>query len=351
MSESEPPVTSEPESRDTPGPESPVPSQPESRDASGPESPVPSQPDPPAIDLLAAAVVSTAPGVRGRMLYVGWTEEGLPAATPKAGQLSEAATDSLTAFRNSGLSPRRVPFSALVPAEYLSTGSAVDFADTPQRRAEDQIRYVLLDANEAQREVPLGELAVLQAITDARQPFQALVERSVGELAQDTVPLYTLFAPMPGTEAGIGLALMFRPTVAGHTNEPAFRSFVRLTIGRLLVLDESVPKASRKGYLEVAGRLAGVPVKGGFLATLVTLRGLGFVDFSDDWLRGLQLTGRKAQGQLIRMMRAVGLVEVSDDILAELTDPRPDYNVDALELNRLLDMAEAMAGAARRALS
>lgn len=307
-------------------------------------------PQPRKIDLLAAAVVSTAPGVRGRMLYVGWTEDGLPAATPKVEHLGAEAADSLTAFRNSGLSPRRVPYSALVPAEYLATGSAVDFADAPQRRAEDQVRYVLLDANEAQREVPVGELAVLEAITEARQPFQALVHRTGGALAQDTAALFTVFAPMPGAEAGTGLALMFRPTVAGHTNEPAFRSFVRLTIGRLLVLDESAPKRARKGYLEVAGAMAGVPVRGGFLATLVTLRRLGFVDFTDEWLRGLQLAGRRAQGHLLRALRAVGLVEVGDDIVAELTDPRPDYNVDALELDRLLDMAEAMAGAARKAL-
>jgi hypothetical protein len=301
------------------------------------------------INLLAAAVVSTAPGVRGRLLYVGWTPDGQPAATPSIDSLAEDARASLAAFRTSGLSPRRVPFASLVPVEYVSTGPAIDFADTPERRAEDQVRYTVVDANGAQRDVALGELAVLDAIAGARQPWQSLVRGDGAELAVSTVPLYSLMAVMPGTPQGTGMAMLFRPTIEGSTNEPAFRSFIRLTIGRLLVLDESVPASQRKGYLAVAGRVAGVPPKG-FLETLVWLRRVGFVEFSDDWLRNMQLAGRKAQGQFIRALRALGMVDISDEMLDELTNPRPDYNVDALDADRLLDMAAAMADAARQVL-
>jgi hypothetical protein len=304
----------------------------------------------PLIHDLAAAVVSTAPGVRGKLLYVGWTADGAPAATPTAGGLSEDARASLTAFRGSGLTPRRVPYAALVPSEYVATGPAIDYADSPGRRAEDQVRYTVVDSQEATRDVAIGELSVLQAIADARAPFQALARGTGGELTVDTVPLYTVFVGLPDAQEGTGLAIMFRPTVAGRTNEAAFRSFVRLTVGRLLVLDESAPRELRKGYLDVAGRVAGVGPKGGFLETLVTLRKLGFVDFSDNWLRDMQMASRKAQGQFLRVLRALGMVEIEDEILDELTNPRPDYDVDQLETGRLLDLASAMADAARRAL-
>lgn len=299
---------------------------------------------------LAAAAVSTAPGVRGRLLYVGWTAAGAPAATPTANDLADDARASLTAFRNSGLAARRVPFAALVPTEYVATGPAIDFGDSPGRRAEDQVRYTVVDGQEATRDIALGELAILQAMADARMPFQALARGSGGELTLDTVPLYTIFTALPGAKEGTGLAMLFRPTVAGHSNEAAYRSFVRLTIGRLLVLDESAPRSARKGYLDVAGRVAGVGPKGGFLESLVALRKLGFVDFSDEWLRELQLARRRAQGQFLRALRFLGMVEIDDDMLSELTDPRPDYDVDRLETGHLVDMAAAMAEAARRSL-
>jgi hypothetical protein len=64
----------------------------------------------------------------------------------------------------------------------------------------------------------------------------------------------------------------------------------------------------------------------------------------------VQLARRKAQGQFLRALRALGMVEISDDILDELTNPRPDYDVDQLETSQLIDMASAMADAARRTL-
>ena len=304
----------------------------------------------PIIDALAATVVSAAPSDRGRLLFVGWTADGQPAAAPSSDRLSSEAKERLAAFRASGLAPRQVPYSALVPAEYVSTGPAIDFADTHERRAEDQVRYTIVDGAGTQRDVSLSELGILDAIAAARQPFQAATLGSGGELTLETIPLYTLFVGLPGARDGTGLAMLFRPMVAGQTNEPVFRSFVRFTVGRLLVLDESVPRNQRKGYLDVAGKIAGFSPKGGLLETLLVFRRLGFVSFSDDWLRGLDMAGRKAQGQLIRVLRAVGMVDVSDEILDELTDPRPDYDVDRLETDRLVDLAEAMSGVARVAL-
>jgi hypothetical protein len=304
----------------------------------------------PTIERLAAAVVSTARGVRGHALYAGWTAEGLPAAAASSQALAPPARKALAACRGARLLPRKVPFSTIVPVTYVLTGAAIDFADTPQRRAEDQISYTVLDAAGQRREVALGELGVLWAITTAREPWQDLVSGRSAEAAVSAIALYTLFAPIPGIDPQTGMAMLFDPTLPGGTNAPAFRSFVRHTIGRLLILDESLPPQARKGYMEVAGRLAGLPPRGGLLQALVWLRQTGFVEFDDAWLRGLQRTGRHAQGGLLRLLRALGMVEVSDDLLHELADVRPDYDIDRLDMDRLVDLAAEMHAAATRAL-
>ncbi len=308
----------------------------------------PESSSPPPIDELAAAVISTARGVSGRWLFVGWTAGRLPAATTAIEGLSASAQHDLAAYRGARLTARKVPYATLVPVAYVVTGSAIDFADSAERRAEDQVSYSVIDAAGQRRDIAIGELSALGAIVAAREPWQARAGGSAVQLAVDAVPLYALFTNLPGVRADTGLAMLFDATLAGGTNEPAFRSFVRHTIGRLLVLDESQPPASRKGYLEVAGRLAGTPPKGGMAGSLVWMRRAGLIDFDDPWLQRFRQRGQRTRGSFIRALRGLGLVEVSDELLAELSDPRPDYDVDQLELGKLIDMAEEMYKVARR---
>ena len=302
----------------------------------------------PILDALAAAIGSTAPGATGRVIYVGWTEDGLPMATADASALGPEAAASLDAFRASRLPLRMVPFAHIRPAIYAMTGAVIDFADHPGRIAEDQVRYTVVDTTGARTEIAVGELGVLRGIVLARYPWQTPAPER-GGLAVSAVPVHTVFTALPGAGSDEGLALLFEPTVAGAGNEPAFRSFVRNTIGRLLVLDESQPPEKRRGYLDAAGRLAGISPEGGLLGTLAALRRLGLVEFEDQWLQRVHGAQRRAQGGFIRALRAVGLVEVDDAILEELSDPRPNYDVDRLEIATLIDLAEAMFGAAMRA--
>ena len=116
---------------------------------------------------------------------------------------------------------------------------------------------------------------------------------------------------------------------------------------RLLLLDESSPAGGRKGYLEVAGRAAGVPPQGGVLQSLVWLRNAGMVEFEDAWLQRLQSRGRQMKSGFLRALRGIGMVEVSDEMLAEIGDARPDYDVDQLDLARMLAMARDMYQAGR----
>ncbi len=304
----------------------------------------------PTIESLAAAVMSTAKGMRGRTLFIGWNEDGLPVASNRLEQLAPRPREALAAYRSAGLGVRKVPFTELVPVNYVMTGPAIDFADTGGRIAEDHVRYVFADGAGERREIPLSELGVLRGITLARHPWQAMVSRP-SELAVSAVPLFTIFTTIPGAAATTGLAVLFEPTLRDSSNEPAFRSFVRNTIGRLLVLDESQPEEQRRGYLEVAGRVAGVPPRGGLYDTLLSMRRIGFVEFDDDWLHGLRRRRQRMKGGFIRALKAMGMVEIDDLVLAELTDPRPSYDVDQLETAKLVDMAEEMYKVARAVLT
>ena len=299
------------------------------------------------IEQLSAAVVSTARGVRGRWFFLGWTDEELPAATTKVEELSAVVRKDVAAFRGAGLSPRQVPFASIIPVSYVMTGPAIDFADTADRRAEDQVNYTVIDAAGERREIAIGELALLGAIAAARDPWQSHQTGAANELAVDAVPFYTLFANLPGVRADTGLAMLFQSTLSGKSNMPAYQSFVRQSLGRLLVLDESQSPASRKGYLEVAGKMAGVPPKSGVLQSLVWMRRAGLVSFEDSWLQGMQGRGKRMKGGLIRALRGMGMVEVSDAYLAEMSDTRPDYNVDQLDLDRMIRMADEMYKVAR----
>lgn len=325
------------------------PAAPDAREAAATVS-EPESPARPLIERLASAVVSTARGLNGRWFFVGWTAEGLPAASTTVEDLSENARRDLASFRGARLEPRKVPFATLIPVSYAMTGSAIDFSDTPDRRAEDQVGFAVLDAAGARRELALGELALLGAIGAAREPWQSHQIATASSLAVDAVPLYTLFTTLPGVRADTGLALLFESTLAGGSNEPAFRSCLRNVIGRLLVLDESQTPEQRKGYLQVAGRLAGVPPGSGVLGSLVWLRKAGLIAFEDSWLQSMQGRGRRMKGGLIRALRGMGMVEISDEMLAEIADTRPDYDVDRLDLRRMLDLAAAMHEVARETL-
>jgi len=304
----------------------------------------------PVLAQIAAAVQTTARGVSGGWWYVGWTAERLPAATTALEGLSEDTRRDLDAYHGARLAPRRLPYATLSPVAHVLTGSAIDFADTPYRRAEDQVMYTVIDATGQRRDVAVGEMAVLGAIVAAREPWQSHGGAPMGEMAVNAIPFYTLFTPLPGQRADHGLAMLFEATLPGGSNAPAFHAFVRHTIGRLLVLDESQPAASRKGYLEVAGRMAGTPPKGGVAGTLVWLRRAGLVDFDDPWLQTFRRRGQQTRGVLIRALRGLGMVEVDDALLDELSDPRPDYDVDRLELDQLFAMASEMYDVARRVI-
>jgi hypothetical protein len=295
------------------------------------------------IDLLAAAAASTA-GDGDDWILAGWTEDGSPLATTDVRDLSAGAAAAFLGFRESGLWPRQVPYGAVEAVEYAMTGPAVDFADHAGQVAQDQVQLAVLDQTGDRAEHNFGELALLEAIVQARDPWQAALPGSSAELARAAAPFFTLFVAHPRGGAGRGMAILFRPTTSRSGNEAAFAAFVRQATSRLLVLDESQPPGMRKGYLQAAARSAGVHA-GDERGLLAWLRKIGVVDYDDEGI------ARKEAGLLVSLLRAlrkIGLVEVSDERLEEIEDVRPVYDLDRLDTAGLVSLAEAMYRAAAR---
>ncbi len=295
---------------------------------------------------LAAAVASTAPKSEAPWHFVGWNAADRPVATRDPALLSNDALREFRQFRRSGLWPRQVPFAELEAVEYAFTGPAMDFSDTVGQVAEDQIQYVVLDEQGERREVHLGELGLLEATVQAAEPWQAAAQGGSAELAQSAVRYHTVILGHPDGPAQRGLAIVFRPTLSASGNEAAFHAFVRYSLSRLLVLDESQPQSARKGYLEAAANRAGLSpddVHG----LLSWLRRVGLVDFDDAWLNSLEKRRAGAVVTAIKVLRKMGMVDVGNDRLEEMSDARPSYDLDALDTSGLVGLAEAMYWAAR----
>ena len=294
-------------------------------------------------------MAATAPG-SGNWRFVGWNTFDRPATARDVANLAEEAQHAFVLYRESGLWPRQVPFADLEAVEYVLTGPAIDFADHGSTLAQDQVQYVVLDGGGDRRDVALGELALLEGIAQARTPWQTVGKSVSAEMATSAIQYRTVFVPHPEGPAARGLALLFRPTLPESGNDAAFRSFARQTLSRLLVLDESAAVVQRKGYLEAAAQVAGAPPGGGAVGALTWLRRFGMVDFSDNWLKGWHRHRARAQMALVKILRSIGVVEISAERMAQIADARPDYRVDDLETDGLIDLAEAMFWAARTAL-
>lgn len=286
---------------------------------------------------------------KGELIFIGWTRDGKPAITSNETRLSEEVQESLKAFERSGLEIKEI-YLNLIPVEYAYTGAAIDFRDQKERKAEDLINYGIKDEDGKSKKIALGELAVLEAIADSQTPWQDTASSKVREIAVAAKPMYILFVSTPEMDGNTALAILFKPTIEGESNEAAFKSFIRQTIGRLLVLDESQDPENRKGYMKAAEKFAGKRTTGSPLEILLKLRQTGFIEFEDNWLKNLGQRGRNMLTTGLKLARSLGLVEVDEDLLEEYKHPLPHYDVDKLDINRLFSLTSAMRDAARRSL-
>ena len=292
-------------------------------------------------DAIATLSTVVRLGINRRTEYafVGWTAGGLPAVARDSRALSAEARESVVAYQASRLNYRAVPYADLVPVEFSSAGAAVDFPDVGRTRAEDLVPLEFVGAAGTAFDVPLGELALLEAIVDAAVPWQLVPDAAQAQAAVAPRPMYTLFLPLDATRA---YAVLFRPALPGESNQATFRAFVRSMISKLLVIDESQPPRNQKGYVQAAARLTAPPPHG-LLSQLVAL--------DEPTRQSLASAGRQARVDLLKTLRALALVEISDAQL-EVIEHNADvyYDIGELSLEQLLKLAAQMLTAAKQAL-
>lgn len=279
--------------------------------------------------------------MREGLLFIGWTKEGNPMVSDNQNSLGEIAKRSFGAFRmSSGLRMREIGFTQLTPVEYGFTGEAIDFADTGPRKAEDLITYNVKDGKGEAFPINLGEREVLRSITEARIPWQDIGPSSVGNILSSAKKMYTLVVPNSEMGPNSATVILFQPPIEGESNEAVFKSFVRQTIGRLLVLDESQKLENQKGYLKAAAKFAGV--RGTSMTdVLVNLVRAGLVEFSDESVDRLKQSMRNLAAKGLSVISRL-FVEINPDAIERLRHTLPVYDVDKLDIEQLFRLSEAM---------
>lgn len=274
------------------------------------------------------------------LVFVGWTKDDQPTMVTSEAQLSEQARESYTNFQISGLEIKRIPYRVLTVAEYVSTGSAIDFQDKGSKKAEDLVTYQIKMVG-SNKSVAVPELTILQAIIETSDnPWQDIGHSKIGDLAITAKSMFTLFLPTPNVGEGTALAVIFKPIIEAESNESTYKGFIRQTLGRLLILDESQEPQYQKGYVKAAAGLAGVKGKGAGEIILRSLKNLGFIDFDNEGLEGLKKAGREFKARMLGLANL--FVEVSEGRIEEARHPRPYYDIDSLGVEQLVDLSQRM---------
>ncbi len=286
-----------------------------------------------------ACVVKVTGERRAIYAFIGWRPDDKPFVTNNIAALTREARDSIAAYKASRLPFREVPYRVFNPIEFDTVAAAIDYPDGPKGYAEDLVKVEFVGPTGQNFTLPIGELALLNAIADAAQPWQLITAVGGSQVAVTPRPMYTLFIPMSASEA---YAVLFKPAIPGESNEAPFKAFVRNVISKLLVIDESQEPNRQKGYIQAAATL-GEPEGKGLLSQLIAL---------DEAQRmAVARAGHKARAGLLRTLRALSLIDISDAQL-EVIEHNADayYDIEALSLTQLLHLAGHMAAAARKAL-
>lgn len=280
------------------------------------------------------------------LIFLGWTKNDLPIVVGSEDCLSREARVSFTNFQISGLDIKEIPYQELTAIEYVGTGSAVDFQDTHDQKAEDLVTYFVKTAD-GDKSLAIPELTLLQAIIEASlNPWQDIGHSKIGDLTVTAKPMFTLFLPSPNLGRKTASAVLFKPVIEDESNESTFKSFVRQSLGRLLILDESQSPETQKGYVKAAAELAGIKGKGAVETILRSLKNLGFIDYDEESLESSKKAGREFKAKMLGLVNL--FVEISEGRIEEARHPRPYYDIDSLDTQRLVELSRRMLAAGKR---
>lgn len=263
-------------------------------------------------------------------IFIGWDDLDKPLSSSN---LSEEARNDFNSARESGASFPIVPSSGILCFEFSSLGKGIDYPG----KKEDVIPVIVRDENKSSVTLNLGEGTLLKAmewsLTD-ENIWNSLAGVNLiddGSGITSTTAMYTLLFQDNRVQAGAVCALLFKPLLSTTSNEGTFLRFVKGVIKQLLIIDESQPPGARKGYIRVAAKAS----KGGYKTGLADL----LFDTADEQT-AKALGNAKASG--LKLLQTLGIAEVSDELIKEVRDPLPTYNVNSLDIVGLLDLVSAM---------
>lgn len=263
-------------------------------------------------------------------IHIGWTQSGIPTTSAL---LSPSAEADFESAKQSGASFPNLTSGSVACFEYSSLGDATDYPGSK----EDVLAVNAKDENGRSTTLNIGEGTILRAIQwslkeeNIWNSISGINLVSDGSGVNTVVQMYTLLFQDNRVLNGAVCALLFKPLTNGRSNQSTFLKFIKGVINQLLIIDESQPPKTRKGYIQVASKASRSGSKTGF-ADL-------FFDTSDAATQ--EAVGNiKANG--LKLLQTLGIAEVPDEVINEIKNPLPTYNVDKLDIDGLIDLVSAM---------
>jgi len=286
------------------------------------------------ICLVAATRLS-----RTGKVYLGLTQGDIPVCTTSPSDLTPTILKGIEIYEDGSkklpnLNLRTLP----TPIKVNYVGAIANFEDTPDNVSEDIVNISVTDSDGSRRTLKIGELAILKAITASKNPWQMMPEVSAMDSVVSAKLMYTIFVDKDdlGTEAD--MALILKSRTPNDSNEDAYRRFIIDVITKLVSNDENQVETSIRGYKKAIEKKGESKSHKGFLSYFIeTPENEPSVEDK------LYATGA-------RILRAVGLAEISDETLEELEQGPRDITLDNMTTEQLLDTAARIYETAYRAL-
>lgn len=262
-------------------------------------------------------------------IFIGWDENETPTTST---YISDEANTDFQSAKESGAEFPNLPSFDVRCFEFSSLGKGIDYPGA----SEDVIPINARNQDKDLVVLNLGEGTLLRAIDWALKDehiwnsLAGVDQVDDGSGVTSTTPMYTLLFQDNRVENGSVCAILFRPLVT-PSNENTFFRFVKAVIKQLLIIDESQSPDGRKGYITAAARASNGTFKTG-LADLI-------FDMSD--AKTAHMVGKAKAGGL-KLLKALNIAEVPDELIKEVQDPLPTYNIDSLEKKGLSNLISAM---------
>lgn len=291
------------------------------------------------INRLGAAI-RTGSG-RGNVLYLGWSEGGTPVISRDGGNLSDSAKESLGITK--AVKGPNVPLDSsqsIEPVQYLTSLPSIDKPDTEDEYTEDVLVLGVANNQGITNYVNVSELELMDGILRGHVVWQDVNSRTVlgNDEVTPTLPMHSVFLPVQKNDGQcVTYAMLFEPTMANESNEPAFKLFVAQVMKSFLALDGRQIEGAKKGYEKVIRDFqSSEGVGGDAFVVMKALKDMGLADNITD--QKLDKIWRESAGkgftyQLMLLGREFGLLNF------ESAEPHIiKTQLDKMSLDQLMDL-------------